>query len=122
MNVQKYWQAVLRQQPDKIKPFFHEEAYINWHNTNERFTVDEFVKANCEYPGKWDGTIEKVVEKDNVIITVVCVFSQDKKTSFHVTSFITIEGGKIISLDEYWGGDGKAPQWRLDMHIGKPIE
>ena len=66
--------------------------------------------------------IEKVVEKDDLIITVVRVFSQDKTAFFHVTSFMKIKAGKIISLDEYWGDDGKAPQWRLDMHIGKPIE
>lgn len=122
MNLQKYWEAILRQQPHKMKLFFHEEAYINWHNTNERFAVDEFIKANCEYPGGWDGTIEKTVEKDDLIITVVRVFSQDKKASFHVTSFMKIKNGKIISIDEYWGDDGKAPQWRLDMHIGKSIE
>ncbi len=120
--LEKYWEAVLRQQPHKIKPFFHEKADINWHNTNERFTVDEFIKANCEYPGVWDGAIEKVAEKDDLIITVVHVFSQDKKASFHVTSFMKIKDGKIILLDEYWGDDGKIPQWRLDMHIGKPIE
>ncbi|NLJ40498.1 MAG: nuclear transport factor 2 family protein, partial [Clostridiales bacterium] len=25
------------------------------------------------------------------------------------------------TLDEYWGDDGPIPQWRKDMHIGKPI-
>jgi hypothetical protein len=41
--------------------------------------------------------------------------------SFHVTSFIEIIEGKIKTLDEYWGDDGPIPQWRKDMHIGKPI-
>ena len=40
---------------------------------------------------------------------------------FHVISFIRIKQDKIISVDEYWSDDGDAPQWRQEMHIGKPI-
>ena len=29
---------------------------------------------------------------------------------------------KIISVDEYWSDDGEAPQWRQEMHIGRPIK
>lgn len=28
---------------------------------------------------------------------------------------------KIVSMDEYWVDDGKAPQWRLKKHIGQAI-
>lgn len=121
MNLQAYWNAVLQQQPNAIKPFFHRDAFINWHNTNECFTVDEFIRANCEYPGKWDGTIERIESSGNCHITVVHVFSQEEKQSFHVTSFIKAENEKIVSIDEYWGDDGMPPQWRLDKHIGTPI-
>lgn len=24
-------------------------------------------------------------------------------------------------MDEYWGDDGEAPQWRIDKHIGTEI-
>lgn len=57
MDIQQYWNACINQDADKIKLFFHENASVNWHNTNERFTVDEFIKANCEYPGQWKGEI-----------------------------------------------------------------
>ncbi len=30
--------------------------------------------------------------------------------------------GKIAQVDEYWGDDGEAPQWRQDMHIGNKIK
>ena len=30
--------------------------------------------------------------------------------------------GKIASVDEYWGDDGPAPQWRQDKHIGTKIK
>ena len=86
------------------------------------FNVEEFIRANCEYPGEWDGEVERIEKIDNLVISVVYVYTKDKTLSFHVTSFIKISGDKIISMDEYWGDDGKAPQWRLDKHIGTAIK
>lgn len=37
---------------------------------------------------------------------------------FHVVSFLRIRDDKICSVDEYWGDDGAAPDWRLEMQIG----
>lgn len=122
LNVYEFWKAVLEQNEREIRRYFHKEAYINWHCTNEHFNLDEFIAANCEYPGVWDGEVERVEEKDNILITVTHVFAKDKTVSFHVTSFIGIAEGKIMSLDEYWADDGPAPQWRLDKHIGKAIK
>ncbi len=28
---------------------------------------------------------------------------------------------KIVAMNEYWGDDGIAPQWRLDKNIGMTI-
>lgn len=49
-------------------------------------------------------------------------FSKDRTLSFHVVSFFKFEEGKIISLDEYWGDDGRPPAWREEMKIGKAIK
>ena len=95
MNIQSYWRAVLQQQAEEIKTFFHEDAYVNWHNTNEHFTVSEFIRANCEYPGAWDGEIERLEEAGDLLITATHVYSRDRKLSFHVTSFIRIKDEKI---------------------------
>lgn len=121
MDIRAYWRAVFNQQQEEIEKFFHENAFVEWHNTNEHFTVGEFIRANCEYPGKWDGEIERIEEINDLLVTVVHVFSLDKELSFHATSFIQIADGRIRSIDEYWGDDGPAPQWRLDKEIGKPI-
>lgn len=121
MDIQHFWKVVLKQEAKEIRTYFHPDAYINWHNTNEHFTVEEFIQANCEYPGQWDGVMERFHQVDDLIITVMHVFSTDHKLSFHVTSFITLSDEKIVSVDEYWGDDGNAPQWRLDKHIGVPI-
>ena len=121
MDIHAYWRAVFNQQQEEMKKFFHENAFVEWHNTNEHFTAGEFIRANCEYPGEWDGEIERMEEIGDLLITVVHVFSPDKGLSFHATSFIQIEDGRIRSIDEYWGDDGSAPQWRLDKRIGIPI-
>ncbi|WP_050637328.1 hypothetical protein [Candidatus Stoquefichus sp. SB1] len=122
MNIRNYWKYSLEQNAEEMKKYFHDNAYINWHNTNEHFTVTEFIQANCEYPGKWNGEVERIELIDNLIITVVHVYSLEKRLSFHVTSFIKTENDLIISIDEYWGDDGIAPQWRLDKKIGVSIK
>ena len=122
MDIEKYWQAVLKQNADEIRMFFNADAVINWHCTNECFSVEEFIRANCEYPGNWDGRIERIEENGNLIITATNVFTTDKSLSFHAVSFIRIENGRISLLDEYWGDDGLPPQWRQDKKIGKTIK
>ena len=121
MNIQDFWNAVLQQNPERLRSFFSDSAYINWQCTNERFTVEEYIRANCEYPGTWDGTIERIEQIGDLIITAVNVYSADKTASFHVVSFIKVQGDKIISLDEYWGDDGAPPQWRLEKGLGTRI-
>lgn len=122
MDIKEYWKAALAQDAVKMRGFFHPGAWVNWHNTNEHFTLEEFIRANCEYPDKWDGKIERAEQYQSLIITAVHVFAKEKPLSFHAVSFFRIENDKIISIDEYWGDDGPAPQWRLDKHIGKAIK
>lgn len=60
MEIKDFWRAVLRQDAKEIRTYFHPDAYINWHCTNEQFTVEEFIRANCEYSGEWDGEVERI--------------------------------------------------------------
>lgn len=122
MDIKQFWSAILKQDREEIRVFFHDNAYVNWHCTNEHFTVDEFIQANCEYPGDWDGEVERIDILNDLMITVTHVFSKDQTMSFHVVSFIWILEGKILSLDEYWSDDGGAPSWRQAMKIGVAIK
>ena len=122
MDIIRYWEVTLKQDEKKMKEYFDDNAYIRWHNTNEHFTVDEFIQANCEYPNQWDGEIERIETIDDLIITVVHVFTIDNSLSFHVTSFIKLKENKIISIDEYWGDDGTPPKWRVEKRIGQKIK
>lgn len=121
LDIQAYWDAVLRQDAAAIQGYFHPSALIRWHNTKEQFTVAEFIRANCEYPGEWDGKIERVEESGSLLITAAQVYTRDRTLSFHVVSFIRVENGRIVSLDEYWGDDTAAPQWRQDLRIGTSL-
>ena len=121
VDIKAFWGAVLRQDANAIREYFYPDAWVNWHNTNEHFTVEEFIRANCEYPGDWDGEVEKVITMDDMIITATRVYPKDRSASFHVTSFIKLKDDKIVAMDEYWADDGEAPKWRQDMKIGSKI-
>ena len=121
MDIAAYWKSALAQQPGKMRSFFRPDALVYWHNTNECFNLEEFIQANCDYPGEWQGDIERTETMSDLIITVVHVYSADRTVSCHATSFFTIKEDKIARIDEYWGDDGPAPQWRLDKQIGRPI-
>jgi len=121
VDIYGFWRDVLGQDAERIRGYFREDAYVNWHCTNEHFSVQEYLIANCEYPGEWDGEVERVEEINDLTITVTHVYPKDRSLSFHVTSFFQIPDGRIQSLDEYWADDGTAPDWRLEKKIGTKI-
>ena len=121
MDIYAYWQAVLGQDREKLADFFREDAKVCWHNTNECFTVPEFIRANCDYPGVWDGEVERVEMQGDLVITVTHVYNKEKTVSCHAVSFLYLRDGKIQRADEYWSDDGEPPRWRQDLHIGRPI-
>ncbi|UPA31784.1 hypothetical protein L0P85_06500 [Terrisporobacter glycolicus] len=51
-----------------------DDAIIRWHCTNESFSVDEYIIANCQYPGTWNGEVERIIQVSNSIITVTRVW------------------------------------------------
>ena len=126
LEITAYFQDVVKQDAQKLKNYFAKDAKVLWHNTNECFTAEEFIRANCEYPGSWDGEIEILTSMQDGWILAARVWEKDlaqngEEVSFHVVSFVHMQGEKISRIDEYWGDDGKAPQWRLDKKIGTPI-
>lgn len=121
MDVKEFWIDVLKQNREKLISYFHKDAVIRWHCSNELFTVSEYIKANCEYPGEWEGKIERIEKTENMIITAVKVYSVNKSSSFHVVSFIKTENNLITEMDEYWADDTEVPEWRNNMKIGSKI-
>lgn len=122
MDINTLWNDIINQNRDALPSYFCDDAVIRWHCTNEQFTVDEYIKVNCDYPGKWQGEIERIEKLDSKIILVGRVQSFDKTVSCHVTSFIQLLNGKICKMDEYWADDGEVPNWRKELGIGKAIK
>ena len=121
MNIEAFLKSVVSQNETEMRKFFHKTATIKWHYTNEKFTLDEYIKVNCQYPDEWEGKIEKYKKIGDLIILVALISSKTKNISFYVTSFLKILDDKIIELDEYWGDNGVPPKWRIDMNIGSKI-
>ncbi len=117
--VNALWHKIGQQTWGELAQYFSEDARIYWRNTNEVFSVDEFLRANSEYPGDWQIRLMKLMESDDTVISVVQVRLNDSSTSFHATSFFTFQDHKIIKLEEYWGDDGMPPAWRISKHIGR---
>ncbi len=83
MNVKTiFGKPFLHKMRKKSEKYFHKDAYVNWHCTNEHFTIDEYIIANCEYPGEWDGIVERVEMINDLIITVTQIYPKDKKYFF----------------------------------------
>lgn len=117
--IRAYWQAAVQKHDEALLPCFTGDAVIRWHNTNEQFTPQEYIRANSAYPGNWQHTLERFAHIGSTVITAVRVYGE--MGSFHATSFFTLRDGLIAQLDEYWGDDGPPPTWRQELHIGKPI-
>lgn len=121
MNIETFFRAVIEQNEEELIKYFCEDAVINWHCSNECFTVTEYINVNCIYPDDWLGEIERCERYDSKIVIAAKVYPQDKSITYYVVSFITLQQDKIIQLDEYWSADSEIPEWRKKMDVGKPI-
>jgi hypothetical protein len=114
----EYLENGIKTECKRVREFFFSDAHINWHGTNEHFNVEEYIRANCEYPREWGGEIQRIERTGDIFIVVVHVYTCDRSSSFHVVPFMQVRDSKILSLDEYWGDNGAVPQWRLEQQIG----
>ena len=71
---QALWADIGAQRWDALAAYFLPGALIFWHNTDECFTVEEFVRANREYPGNWRIEIERVHVLADAAATAVRVY------------------------------------------------
>lgn len=118
----RFLQAVVGQRDEPLMAFFHPEAVICWPNTDERFTRAGYVTANCRYPGRWRGTLERAASIAGGLVLAARIESLDGSSSHHVVSFFELESGRIRRLDEYWGADGAPPDWRQKLGLAEPIQ
>ncbi|MBP1040565.1 nuclear transport factor 2 family protein [Vagococcus sp. BWB3-3] len=117
-----YWAAVISQDRETLKKFFQPDATINWHTSNEQFTLGEFLTANCDYPGNWTGKVTRILDSSEQVITITEIASPDSPERYVVTSIFSFKADLISTLDEYWAEITPAPEWRQALQLGKPIK
>ena len=120
-RLSRFWADVARQDAAALREWFAPEAEVYWHCTDERFTAEEYIRANCEYPGDWEGAVERAEWTEDGCVSVTAVWPKDRSARFHAVSFFRFAEDRITRLDEYWADDGPPPQWRKEKHIGSSI-
>ena len=118
--IHSFWECVTNQDEKELLKFFSKNARVRWHCSNEEFTAEEYIKANCEYPDEWNSEVERFEQFGDLVITAVRVWTNE--ISFHACSFFKMEGMLIKELDEYWGAIENVPDWRVSLGIGKSIK
>lgn len=121
MDLGEYWQCLDRADWDRLASFYHPGAVIRWHNSDEQFTREEFVRVNREYPLAWRVRLERAETDGETLVSVCRVSSPGSGAAFRVVSLMRLSGGLIMENDEYWGDVGTAPEWRREMGVGRPI-
>jgi len=122
-DVRGFLDAVVKQDARRLRAFFEPDAVVVWVNTGEQFTVDEYIRANCEYPGSWEGALEGVCALepgDEKIVFIASVRGSEGLAARAVSfaSFGDSQAPLISRLVEYWGDIDEPPQWRKEKNIG----
>ncbi|MDR1794974.1 MAG: nuclear transport factor 2 family protein [Erysipelotrichaceae bacterium] len=119
-NPQGFFEAIVSQNAKALQQYFSGDAEIFWYNTNEVFSLSEYIRANCEYPGKWQGELEVSEFTGTKGLLIYRVF--DEKIACRCVCFLTLKESLIRKMEEYWADITPPPSWRQEMKIGAPIK
>ena len=86
MDFAQYWRDCICQDRESLRAWFWPDARIIWPCTEEVFTVEEFLIANCEYPGAWSGELLHVTPTPMGAVTEVRIASADGKSDSSLSS------------------------------------
>lgn len=111
---EKYWSIIQKQNYKALADLFMPDAIIDWPNTNERFTVEEFIHVNEVYPGNWKEEITVILETPDGCVCECWVGNEE--ISFYAISNLHVLDGKISYMREYWCTNGRPPAWRAGKY------
>ena len=117
----EFMQNIASKNNERLKNYFAPDAVICWHDSNEQLTVDEFIKANCEFPSVWGVEVERVEHFDKGIVIAAQLNHPEDGYYYKYVSFVEFDNNKIQRLDEYYVAIEEIPEWRKAMNIGRPI-
>lgn len=113
--VKEFWNLMSDGMFNEVGELIEKDANVWLPNTREVFRGrDKYITFNKMYPGRWIITIEKLLSKDDMVITVVKVEEENKSNSSYATSFFTIRDNIIDEITEYWGDNTEPPIWRKE--------
>lgn len=113
--VKKFWDYFDQGSYDQAVQLMSPDVIVRWCNTREIFRGrTAFLEVNSKYPGQdWSIKVEKILAKDDLVITVVKVDCKELELSFYATSFFKLAEGLIQEVDEYWSENSEPPEWRV---------
>ena len=109
-----YWEHVARKNREAFVGYFHSEAVIYLHDTNEKLTPETYMTHSSEYEGDWQVAVDRIDQLENGQVVTITFHRSESWIGF-ITSFFTLEDGKIIELHEYFSQCDEIPQWRDDL-------
>ena len=115
-----YWEHTAKRNGTALREYFHPEATIYLHDTNEILTVDDLINYN-DGGGDWHTTVDRVDKLENGQVVTI-TFHRSKSWIGFVTSFFTLKDNKIIELHEYYAPCDAIPQWRTDLSEHEKIK
>ena len=75
--VHAYWNAIHELRFQDVRELFCDTAEITWPNTEEVFTLDEFIAVNEAYPGEWEEEVLHIYEANDILISEASVKGKD---------------------------------------------
>lgn len=113
---------LTKENKENLRKYFNENATILWYETNEKFSIDEYLQVNLEYPNEWIGEIKRIENKNDLIIFIGEVKSKDESLCYYCTSFVKMKNNKILLLEEFWTKVASPPNWRKKLNLGTFIK
>jgi predicted SnoaL-like aldol condensation-catalyzing enzyme len=111
--VSKFWRLFDEARFDDVADLLRPDCNVYWPNTHELFKGSQkLINMNKRYPGRWHIDIVDIITSDDLVVSVVRVYSEESEHSFYAASFFRFEKGLIAEITEYWGNITEPPAWR----------
>jgi len=113
-----YWEDTAKRNRAALYEYFHTDATIYLHDTNEKLEPVWFIDYDLgsEPDEEYRLAVDRVDKLENGQIVTI-TFHRSKSWVGFITSFFTLKDEKIIELHEYYSpcDDFIVPQWRTDL-------
>lgn len=115
--VRALWSAFQARDWTAARALLRADLKAMWWTSGERFDgADAFVEAQARYPEGWTiHLIECERLEDGRVMSLVRV--DHPPATFYATSFVQVDDGLVIAIDEYWATVEEPPAWRTPPAI-----